>query len=256
MSFTLIAGPCVLEDNASVSQRIALQIYDILPPSENIDFFFKGSFDKANRTNGESYRGVGLDKGLEQLLRIKEQFGFQVTTDVHECWQVNKVAEVCDMIQIPAMLSRQTDLIKAAAATGKKVNIKKSQMMNGVQAYCAFKKADKEKTYLTERGTMYGYDRLITDFHELQWLREMGVPVIFDATHSVQRPPSNLLGQSGGNKKLVFPLCKAVLAFGIDGLFLETHYEPSRSPSDSGSIINLNTFSDIVDELAMQGYLD
>ena len=210
-----------------------------------ITLYFKSSFDKANRTT-VSERGVGMDEGLRILQEVKEQFGLPILTDVHECAQCAPVAEVADVLQIPAFLSRQTDLLQAAATTGRIVNIKKGQFMAPWDMKGAIEKielvqpnASREgRVWLTERGSSFGYGRLIVDMTSLVEMRRFGCPVIFDATHSVQQPSSQS-GITGGNREMVPALMRAAVAVGIDGLFIETHPDPDHAISDAANQVKL-----------------
>ena len=210
-----------------------------------ITLYFKSSFDKANRTT-VSERGVGMDEGLRILQEVKEQFGLPILTDVHECAQCAPVAEVADVLQIPAFLSRQTDLLQAAATTGRIVNIKKGQFMAPWDMKGAIEKieqvqpnaAKNGQVWLTERGSSFGYGRLVVDMTSLVEMRRFGCPVIFDATHSVQQPSSST-GITGGNREMVPALMRAAVAVGIDGLFIETHPDPDHAISDAANQVKL-----------------
>jgi len=210
-----------------------------------ITLYFKSSFDKANRTT-VSERGVGMDEGLRILQEVKEQFGLPILTDVHECAQCAPVAEVADVLQIPAFLSRQTDLLQAAAATGRIVNVKKGQFMAPWDMKGAIEKieqvqpnaAKNGQVWLTERGSSFGYGRLVVDMTSLVEMRRFGCPVIFDATHSVQQPSSST-GITGGNREMVPALMRAAVAVGIDGLFIETHPDPDHAISDAANQVKL-----------------
>lgn len=210
-----------------------------------ITLYFKSSFDKANRTS-LSERGVGMDEGLRILQEVKEQFGLPILTDVHECAQCVPVAEVADVLQIPAFLSRQTDLLQAAAVTGRIVNVKKGQFMAPWDMKGAIEKieqvapnaAKNGQVWLTERGSSFGYGRLIVDMTSLVEMRRFGCPVIFDATHSVQQPSSQT-GITGGNREMVPALMRAAVAVGIDGLFIETHPDPDHAISDAANQVKL-----------------
>ncbi len=235
----LIAGPCTLQEeyNMPIAEKL-LEIRDRLP----INVVFKGSFDKANRTSIESYRGAGLRGGLDMLSIIKEQTGLPVTTDIHESYQAEEVASVCDLIQIPAFLCRQTDLLVAAAKTGRPVNVKKGQFLAPGDMKNVVRKLEASgcrDILLCERGTFFGYGRLVNDMGSLVEMRRFGTPVVFDATHSVQEP-GGLGAATGGNRELVEPLARAAAAVGIDALFLETHPEPEKSPSDGPNMIPLD----------------
>lgn len=242
----LIAGPCVLE-NRDLAFQIAdhlRQMADHLP----IQLVFKASFDKANRTSIHSYRGLGIDEGLRLLESVRAEFGVPVTTDLHESYQAEPVGKVCDLLQIPAFLARQTDLLIAAAATGKAVNVKKGQFMApGDMKHVVekLKEAGTRQIMLTERGTFFGYGRLVNDMRGLVEMRSLGVPVVFDSTHSVQEP-GGLGSATGGNRAMVPYLARAAAAVGIDGLFLETHPHPDRSPSDGANMIPLAQIESLI----------
>ncbi len=207
-----------------------------------IELWFKSSFDKANRTSSSSQRGVGMAEGLRILAEVKEKYGLPIVTDVHESYQCAPVAEVADVLQIPAFLSRQTDLLQAAAATGRIVNIKKGQFMAPWDMRGAISKcrevAPTVKVWLTERGSSFGYGNIVVDMTSLVRMREYGCPVVFDATHSVQQPSSQQ-GVTGGNRELVPPLMRAALAVGVDGLFLEVHPDPDKAISDAANQVRL-----------------
>ena len=239
----LIAGPCAIESRDVVmttAETLNRLCYDL-----GITLYFKSSFDKANRTSA-SPRGVGMDEGLRILEEVKTQFGLPILTDVHESYQCAPVAEVADVLQIPAFLSRQTDLLQAASATGRIVNVKKGQFMAPWDMSGAISKieqvspnaASEGRIWLTERGTSFGYGRIIVDMTSLVEMRRFGCPVIFDATHSVQQPSSQT-GITGGNRDLVPSLMRAAVAVGIDGLFIETHPDPDRAISDAANQVRL-----------------
>ena len=244
----LIAGPCALqaEYNGIITDELA-RLNDRLP----INVVFKGSFDKANRSSGDTGRGCGLETGLKMLASIKSQTGLPITTDIHESHQAEAVGNVCDLIQIPAFLARQTDLLAAAAKTGKAVNVKKGQFMapqdmrNVVQKLEGF---GCQNVLLCERGTFFGYGRLVNDMQSLIMMREFGVPVCFDATHSVQEP-GGLGNSTGGNRRMVEPLARAATATGIDALFLETHPEPEKSPSDAANMLPLDQLEQVLTKI-------
>ncbi len=236
----LIAGPCVIE-----SEELCLEVgYKIkaICNSLNIPYIFKASFDKANRTSVESFRGPGLEMGLEILGRVKSALGVPVLTDVHETYQIGPAAEVVDILQIPAFLCRQTDLIVTAAKTGKCVNIKKGQflapwdMRNSVDKA---KSTGNDNILLTERGVSFGYNMLVVDMCSLPALRSLGCPVVFDATHSVQRP-GGLGNASGGAREYIPHLARAAVAVGVDALFMEVHPDPDNALCDAASMINLS----------------
>ena len=242
----LIAGPCVIESRA-LCLRIAEELA-ALGEELGVQVIFKASFDKANRTAAASFRGPGVDEGLPILEAVRAATGLPVTTDIHLPDQASAVAEVCELLQIPAFLCRQTDLLLAAAATGRAVNVKKGQFMAPHEMRHAVAKllaGGGEDILLCERGTFFGYGRLINDFGGLLTMRSFGVPVIFDATHSVQQPASQ--GDStGGNRALVEPLARAAAAVGIDGIFFETHPDPAASPSDGPNMIPLHQLKGVL----------
>ncbi|GHT42810.1 2-dehydro-3-deoxyphosphooctonate aldolase [Planctomycetales bacterium] len=235
----VIAGPCTLQQeyNGVIADELA-RLNEMLP----VNIVFKGSFDKANRTSIEAYRGAGLETGLAMLDEMKRKTGLPVTTDIHESYQAEAAGQVCDLIQIPAFLARQTDLLVAAAKTGKAVNVKKGQFMAPREMLNAVKKLEASgcrDILLCERGTFFGYGRLVNDMQSLVIMRSFGVPVCFDATHSVQEP-GGLGTMTGGNREMVAPLARAAAAVGIDALFLETHPEPDKSPSDAANMLPLD----------------
>ncbi len=245
----LIAGLCVLEE-LDLARRTAEAIARAIE-GRAVQWVFKASFDKANRTSISSYRGPGIDAGLEQLDQIGSEFGVPVTTDIHEPGQAAVVAEVCELLQIPAFLCRQTDLLTAAAATGKAVHVKKGQFL-APQAMehvvGKLREAGGREILLCERGTFFGYDRLVNDFRALPVMRRFGVPVVFDATHSVQRPGGGA-GVTGGEREWVAPLARAATAVGIDGLFVETHPQPDRSPSDGANMVPTVELARLLDQV-------
>lgn len=243
----LIAGPCAIESRDIVmhTAETLKQVCERL----GITLYFKSSYDKANRTS-ISDRGVGMEKGLEILQEVKSTFDLPILTDVHESWQCTPVAEVADVLQIPAFLSRQTDLLVAAAKTGKIVNVKKGQFMapwdmRGAIAKIEGAIGDKVGIWLTERGSSFGYGNLVVDMTSLVKMREYGYPVIFDATHSVQQPSSQA-GVTGGNREMVPHLIRAAAAVGIDGLFLEVHPEPEKAISDAANQVRLSKVETIL----------
>ncbi|HPP67023.1 MAG TPA: 3-deoxy-8-phosphooctulonate synthase [bacterium] len=249
LKFCLIAGPCVLE-NQSIAFTVAEHIKK-LTDSLGIGYIFKGSFDKANRSSIKSFRGPGLEDGLNLLALIKKNIGVPVLTDVHCVSQVAPVSEVVDIIQIPAFLCRQTDLLTSAAKTGKPVNVKKGQFMAPWEMENIIEKltvSGCKKILLTERGTSFGYNNLVVDFRSLPIMRSYGWPVIFDGTHSVQQPGS-LGGSSGGNREFVSHLCRAAVAVGCDGIFLEVHPEPEKALSDASNMIALSSLEDMLQQL-------
>ncbi|MBC20041.1 MAG: 3-deoxy-8-phosphooctulonate synthase [Planctomycetaceae bacterium] len=245
----VIAGPCVIED-AEKTLAIAETLADI-DQRLDVNIVFKASFDKANRTSLNAFRGVGLTHGLEILQMVTEKTGLPVTTDIHEPAQAVAVGAVCAMLQIPAFLCRQTDLLLAAAATGCAVNAKKGQFLAPEDMQHVIQKLQGggcENVLVCERGTFFGYGRLASDTKSLVGLGQLGVPVLFDATHSVQQPGS-LPGATGGNRELVEPLARAAVAVGIDGLFFETHPVPDQSPSDGQNMIPLDKFEEMLSRL-------
>lgn len=244
----VIAGPCVIE-NEALTLEIATRLNDLCLERKT-PLVFKASFDKANRTSSSSFRGLGMERGLEILDSIKQKLGIPVTTDVHESHQVADVAQVCDLLQIPAFLARQTDLLIAAAETGKTVNVKKGQFMapeDMKNVVAKLRDGGCGNSLLTERGTFFGYGRLVNDLTGLAVMRQYS-PVVFDATHSVQRP-GGLGDKTGGNREYVAPLARAAVAFGIDGLFLETHPQPDQSPSDGPNMVPLDNMGALLDQL-------
>ncbi len=245
----LIAGPCVIE-----SRELTLQIATALQEITSglpVHLVFKASFDKANRTSIASYRGPGLDAGLEILAAVRQETGLPVTTDIHLPAQAAPASEVCDLLQIPAFLCRQTDLLVAAAETGKAVNVKKGQFVSPADMKHVVEKvkaAGGKNVLLCERGTFFGYGRLVTDMRALPQMRALGAPVVFDATHSVQEP-GGLDGRTGGNRAMVEPLARAATAVGIDGLFFETHPDPDTSPSDGANMVPLDQFAGVLSRI-------
>ena len=247
----IIAGPCVIENLdrcleiagrlAELSQRMPIQVV------------FKASYDKANRTSVGSFRGPGIEEGLGILERVRQATGLPVTTDVHLPDEATAAGQVCDLLQIPAFLCRQTDILLAAAATGRAVNVKKGQFVapsDMKHAVAKLMAGGCRDIMLCERGTFFGYGRLVNDFTGLPAMRALGVPVIFDATHSVQRPAS--LGEStGGDRTLVEPLARAAAAVGIDGVFFETHPDPDASPSDGPNMVPLDELSGVISRVLL-----
>lgn len=248
----LIAGPCAIESRDCVMQTaetLNRLCYDL-----GVTLYFKSSFDKANRTSA-SARGIGMDEGLRILQEVKTQFGLPIVTDVHESHQCAPVAEVADVLQIPAFLSRQTDLLQAAAVTGRTVNVKKGQFMAPWDMGGAISKIEQVapnaakdgRVWLTERGSSFGYGRLVVDMTSLVEMRRFGCPVIFDATHSVQQPSSQA-GITGGNREMVPYLMRAALAVGVDGLFIETHPNPEQAISDAANQVRLNDMKKLLEQ--------
>lgn len=245
----LIAGPCVIEPT-DVMDAVAKELSHI-SNTGNWDVYFKSSFDKANRTSIHSYRGPGMEKGLVALADIKSKYGLRILTDIHESFQAEIVAQVVDVIQIPALLSRQTDLICAAARTGKIVNIKKGQFLSGADMKYPIEKARFSGCYTvwaTERGSFFGYNNNVVDFRNIATMKQFADAVIIDCTHSVQTPGTKD-GKSGGEPAYIKPMALAGKAFGADGYFFEVHPEPSKALSDAGCILQLDKLSLILSEL-------
>lgn len=245
----LIAGPCVIESEDLVME-VAKKMKKITDKL-GINYIFKASFDKANRSSISSFRGPGIDKGLEILARVKDKYGVALATDIHEPWQCEKAKEVIDLLQIPAFLCRQTDLLVAAAETGKAVNIKKGQflapwdMKNVVNK---FREVGNENIMLCERGATFGYNNLVVDMRGLLEMRKFGFPVVFDATHSVQIPGGK--GDStGGNREYVYPLARAAVSVGVDGIFAEVHPDPDKGLSDGPNMLKLENVEEILTNL-------
>lgn len=243
----LIAGPCSLE-NEKVCRAVAETLAKLQQTHRELNIVFKGSFDKANRTSLAGDRGTGMDEGLALLALIKREYGFPVLTDIHERQQVPAVAAVCDVLQIPAFLCRQTDLLLVAAASGKTVNVKKGQFLSPQEMQFVTGKlrdgAAKE-IWQTERGTTFGYQNLVVDMRSFAIMRQNGLPTVFDATHSVQLPGAGG-GKSSGQREFVSPLAKAALAAGADGLFLETHPDPANAISDGPNMIPLGELPGLI----------
>lgn len=236
---TIIAGPCVIESR-DLTMRIAERLKQVCEALK-LPLVFKASFDKANRTSATSYRGVGIDGGLSVLDEVSKQFDLPVVTDIHLPEQAAQAAQVCHLLQIPAFLARQTDLLMAAAETGLPINVKKGQFMAPMDMKHVLNKLTKSGAggvLLCERGTFFGYGRLVNDMQSLPIMRSFGAPVVFDATHSVQQP-GGLGDATGGNRQMVAPLARAAVAVGVDAVFLETHPEPDQSPSDGPNMVPL-----------------
>jgi len=244
----LLAGPCVIEGRAFALET-AKRLAD-LAGERRIPFVYKSSYDKANRSSIESVRGPGIEEGLDILAEVRAKVGVPVLTDVHTEDEAKRAGEIVDVVQIPAFLCRQTDLLLAAAATGKAVNIKKGQFLAPEGIRHATKKvasAGNEKILLTERGTTFGFDRLVVDFTGFPVMKALGYPVVMDATHAVQRP-AGTADRTGGDRALVPTLVRAAVAAGCDGLFLETHPDPDRAPSDGANMVRLGDLGAILDE--------
>lgn len=247
--FILIAGPCVIE-SVDIVHSIAEKLIRIVK-DRDVDFYFKASFDKANRTSIDSFRGPGLEEGVRILSEIKKDYGVRIATDIHEPWQAEQVAEVADIIQIPAFLCRQTDLLVSAAKTGKIINVKKAQFLapwDMLHVAEKISRSGNDKIMLCERGTSFGYNALVVDMTSLVELKKIGYPVIFDATHSVQKPGGKGT-HSGGNREYVRYLARAASAVGIDGLFVEVHENPKKALSDGDNMIALDHFGQLLDEV-------
>ena len=244
-----VAGPCVIE-SAELLDKVAETLVGI-NERLGVDIIFKASFDKANRTSLTSYRGVGLDKGLQMLDDVKRKWGLRLCTDIHEAWQAAPAGEVIDVLQIPAFLCRQTDLLVAAAATGRIVNIKKAQFLSGEDMKYPYEKAVKsgaEEVWLTERGNMYGYNNLVVDFRNIADMLKIAPTVMMDCTHSVQRPGA-AGGKTGGNREFVPAMAQAAKAFGANGFFFEVHPDPDNALSDGPNMLHLEELEGVVKSL-------
>lgn len=248
-SFFLIAGPCVIESREH-TQFLASRLLD-LAESRGIPFVFKASFDKANRTSLASYRGLDMEEGLDILAEVRKRLGVSVLTDVHESHQCMPVSEAVDMLQIPAFLCRQTDLLLAAAATGHPVNLKKGQFLAPWDLKNAVDKLRSVEgcgpVWVTERGSTFGYGNLVVDFQSFAYLRRTGCPVVFDATHSVQKPGA--LGNATGGVREMIPTLARAAATAVDGFFFEVHEDPEKALSDGPNAIRLDDFGDLLDQL-------
>ena len=253
MTFTLIAGPCVIE-----SRDLALEVAErvkAITDRLGIRYVFKASYDKANRSSGGSFRGPGVAEGLAVLAEVKERFGLPVLTDIHESQQAAPVAEVVDVLQIPAFLCRQTDLLLAAAeavrGTEKTINVKKGQFLapwDMAQVVKKLREAGVQNLWLTERGSSFGYNTLVVDYRGLPQLQALECPVIFDATHSVQQPGGQG-SSSGGQREFVAPLARAAMAVGVDGLFMEVHPDPQQALSDGPNMVPLHRLEPLLEQL-------
>lgn len=238
--FTFIAGPCVIESEELVMKE-AEQLKAIAEKYD-LDFYFKASFDKANRTSITSFRGPGLEEGLRILKKVKDTYGLKIATDIHEPYQAEKVAEVCDLLQIPAFLCRQTDLLVAAAKTGKLINVKKAQFLapwDMKNVVGKLEECGNKNIMLCERGTTFGYNTLVVDMTGMIEMKKFGYPVVFDATHSVQKPGGKG-NATGGNREYVEHLAKAAFAVGADALFMEVHPNPDEALSDGPNMVKLD----------------
>ena len=245
----VIAGPCVIESEEIVD-FIASKLKEITNKL-NIDFYYKASFDKANRTSIHSFRGPGIEKGLQILSDIKKKYNVKITTDIHEPWQAEKVAEIADMVQIPAFLCRQTDLLVSAAKTNRIINVKKAQflapwdMKNVAEK---LKESGAKDIWLCERGTCFGYNNLVVDMTGIAEMKKLGYTVVMDATHSVQKPGGQG-DKTGGNREYVEPLAKAAIAAGADALFFEVHPDPDKALSDGPNMVKLADFMDMMQRI-------
>ena len=246
---TIIAGPCAIE-SAELLDIVARKLVEI-NTKLGIDIIFKASFDKANRTSIHSFRGPGLERGLQMLADVKANYGLRILTDIHESYQAEPVSEVCDVIQIPAFLCRQTDLLVAAAKTGRTVNIKKAQFLSGLDMRYPVEKAldsGAKDVWLTERGNMMGYNNLVVDFRNIPDMLELVPTVIMDCTHSVQRPGGSD-GKTGGDRRFVPQMAMAAKAFGANGFFFEVHPHPDEGLSDAANMLELDHLEALVEKL-------
>ncbi|MDY4629982.1 MAG: 3-deoxy-8-phosphooctulonate synthase [Prevotella sp.] len=253
MKQQFIAGPCVIE-SAELLDAVAQELVRI-NDKLGTDIIFKASFDKANRTSIHSFRGPGMDKGLQMLADIKSKYGLRLLTDIHESYQAGPVGEVVDVIQIPAFLCRQTDLLVAAAKTGKTVNIKKAQFLSGNDMRYPVEKAREagaKDVWLTERGNMFGYNNLIVDFRNIPDMLQITPTVVMDCTHSVQRP-GGAGGKTGGDRQFVPAMALAAKAFGANGWFFEVHPDPDKGLSDAANMLPLNKLKELIEKLKIEG---
>ena len=252
MKSTFIAGPCVIE-SAELLDTVAAKLVEI-NKKVGTDIIFKASFDKANRTSIRSFRGPGLDKGLQMLADVKSKYGLRLLTDIHESWQAKPAGEVVDVLQIPAFLCRQTDLLVAAAKTGAVVNIKKAQFLSGTDMRYPVEKAREagaREVWLTERGNMFGYNNLVVDFRNIPDMLQITDTVIMDCTHSVQRP-GGADGKTGGDRRFVPAMALAAKAFGANGWFFEVHPEPDKGLSDAANMLELDKLEALVESLELR----
>jgi len=249
MKHTFIAGPCVIE-SAELLDIVAAKLVEI-NQKQGTDIIFKASFDKANRTSLHSFRGPGIDRGLQMLSDVKEKYGLRLLTDIHEAWQAEAAGEVVDVLQIPAFLCRQTDLLQAAAKTGRTVNIKKAQFLSGSDMRYPVEKAREagaKEVWLTERGNMMGYNNLVVDFRNIPDMLEIVDNVIMDCTHSVQRP-GGANGKTGGDRRFVPQMALAAKAFGATGWFFEVHPTPDLGLSDAANMLELDKLDALIEQL-------
>lgn len=249
MNTIFIAGPCVIESK-ELLDTVACELVRI-NHALNVDIIFKASFDKANRTSIHSFRGPGMEKGLEMLDEVKNKYGLKILTDIHESWQAEPVGQVCDVLQIPAFLCRQTDLLVAAAKTGKTINIKKAQFLSGQDMRYPVEKAQDagaQEVWLTERGNCFGYNNLVVDFRNIPDMLDIVPTVIMDCTHSVQRPGGSN-GKTGGDRRFVPSMALAAKAFGATGYFFEVHPEPDKGLSDAANMLELGKLRHLIQQL-------
>ena len=249
MKHTFIAGPCVIE-SAELLDIVAAKLVEI-NQKQGTDIIFKASFDKANRTSLHSFRGPGIDRGLQMLSEVKDKYGLRLLTDIHEAWQAEAAGEVVDVLQIPAFLCRQTDLLQAAAKTGRTVNIKKAQFLSGKDMRYPVEKAREagaKEVWLTERGNMMGYNNLVVDFRNIPDMLEIVDNVIMDCTHSVQRP-GGADGKTGGDRRFVPQMALAAKAFGATGWFFEVHPTPDLGLSDAANMLELDKLDALIEQL-------
>ena len=246
MNQVFIAGPCVIESK-DILNEVAKELIKI-NKKYNINIIFKASFDKANRTSKDSFRGPGMKNGLDMLMKIKENYQLSILTDIHETYQVKPTAEIVDVIQIPAFLCRQTDLLVAAAKTGRIINIKKAQFLSGQDMKYPVEKvieAGGKNVWLTERGNMFGYNNIVVDFRNIAEMKNISEIVIMDCTHSVQRPGSSC-GKTGGNREFIPSMALAAKAFGANGFFFEVHPDPEKALSDGANMLHLNDLERVI----------
>lgn len=248
-NFFLIAGPCVVE-----GEDLVMEVADkvsSLCRNMGIPYVFKASYRKANRTSASSFTGLGDEKGLNLIKKVASTYGLPVTTDIHSAMEAGQAAEYVDILQIPAFLCRQTELLVAAAETGKIVNIKKGQFVSGESMKFAIEKvqqAGNDKVILTERGTTFGYQDLVVDYRNIPWMQQLGAPVVMDCTHSLQQP-NQVSGVTGGNPQLIGTIAKAAIAAGANGLFIETHPVPAQAKSDGANMLRLDLLEDLLGKL-------
>lgn len=249
MKPVFIAGPCVIE-SPELLDMVAREIVRI-NKKYDIDIIFKSSFDKANRTSLHSFRGPGIDKGLEMLQSVKDKYGLRILTDIHESWQAEPAGQVADVLQIPAFLCRQTDLLVAAAKTGRIVNVKKAQFLSGTDMLYPVEKAREAgaaDVWLTERGNCFGYNNLVVDFRNIPDMLEIVPTVVMDCTHSVQRPGGSN-GKTGGDRRFVPSMAKAAKAFGATGYFFEVHPDPDKGLSDAANMLEISLLDNLIGDL-------